>query len=223
MIDPPQQPAAPIVLGIAGCSGSGKTTLAARLASLLGGLHFHFDNYYRDLAHLPPDKRALVNFDDPATLEEPLLTAHVAALARGEQIEQPLYDFSTHSRVPGRTQPLQAPGYLIVEGIFALYYPELVPLHHLRVFIDAPPKLCYARRLHRDVHLRGRSPESIRAQWETTVLPSAERFILPTADRADLLLAEIAATEDIDRKAEQVLAALRARGLLRHRPDQTEQ
>jgi uridine kinase len=47
-----------VVLAIAGCSGSGKTTLAAELARTLGGVHFHFDNYYRDLSHLPLAERA---------------------------------------------------------------------------------------------------------------------------------------------------------------------
>ena len=49
----PRLPFPPVVLGIAGCSGSGKTTLAAELAHTLGGIHFHLDNYYLDLGHMP--------------------------------------------------------------------------------------------------------------------------------------------------------------------------
>jgi len=96
----PRLPFPPVVLGIAGCSGSGKTTLAAELARELGGTHFPLDHYYRDLAHLPVAERYQQNFDDPELIERPLLAAHVAALARGEAIERPLYDFSTHTRVP---------------------------------------------------------------------------------------------------------------------------
>ena len=44
------------------------------------------------------------NFDDPAMIESPLLAAHVAALARGEAIERPIYDFATHTRVLGQTE-----------------------------------------------------------------------------------------------------------------------
>ena len=104
----PRLPFPPVVLGIAGCSGSGKTTLAAELAHALGGIHFHLDNYYRDLGHLPYSERIKQNFDDPAMIESPLLAAHVAALARGETIERPLYDFSTHTRVLGRTEQVTA-------------------------------------------------------------------------------------------------------------------
>lgn len=50
-------PFPPVVVAIAGCSGSGKSTLAAELAHLLGGIHFHFDNYYRDLGQMPFDER----------------------------------------------------------------------------------------------------------------------------------------------------------------------
>jgi uridine kinase len=126
-------PFPPIVLGIAGCSGSGKTTLARELARGLGGVHFPLDNYYRDLSHLPPAERARQNLDDPEIIDAPLFAAHVALLARGEAVEQPLYDFATHSRIPGQTKTVHPHGFLLVEGLFALYYPELLPLYHLRI------------------------------------------------------------------------------------------
>ena len=62
---------------IAGASGSGKTTLALELARALDGIHFPLDNYYRDLGHLLLEERVRQNFDDPALIEDSLLTAHV--------------------------------------------------------------------------------------------------------------------------------------------------
>src|SRR5271157_5159974 len=109
-------PFPPTVLGIAGASGSGKTTLAGELARELGGVHFPLDNYYRDLSHLPMKARALENFDDPVLIESPLLAEHVAALARGEAIERPLYDFSTYIRIPGRTETIRGGSVVLVEG-----------------------------------------------------------------------------------------------------------
>ena len=170
----PRLPFPPVVLGIAGCSGSGKTTLAAELAHALGGIHFHLDNYYRDLGHMPYSERIKQNFDDPAMIESPLLAAHVAALAQGEAIERPLYDFSTHTRVPGQTERVTAGAFLVVEGLFALYYPELLPLYNLRVYIDTPDELCFERRMKRDIEQRGRTPESVRQQYEATVRPASE-------------------------------------------------
>jgi uridine kinase len=201
----------PVVVGIAGCSGSGKTTMAAELAHALGGIHFHLDNYYRDLAHLPHEERMRQNFDDPELIEINLLAAQVAALARGESIERPLYDFSTHTRVPGRTQHVAASPFLIVEGLFALHYPELLPLYNLRVFIDTPDDLCFERRMKRDIEQRGRTPDSVKLQYEATVRPASVRFVRPSAMNADLVIDGSGA---LDWKVERVIAELRNRGLL---------
>lgn len=207
----PRLPFPPVALGIAGCSGSGKTTLAAELARALGGIHFHLDNYYRDLSHLPFEERLRQNFDDPALIESPLLARDVAALARGEAIERPLYDFSTHTRVKGRTERVAPGPLLIVEGLFALHYPELLPIYQLRVYIDTPDGLCFERRLKRDIEQRGRTPESVRQQYEATVRPASVSFVRPSAAHADLVIDGNGA---LDWKVERVVTELRHRGLL---------
>ena len=202
-------PFPPIVLGIAGCSGSGKTTLAAELARTLGGIHFPLDHYYRDLSHMPPSERAQQNFDDPALIESPLLVAQVAALASGESIERPLYDFSTHTRIPDRTETVRPGAFVIVEGLFALWYPDLLPLYQLKVYIETADELCFERRLRRDVTERGRTRESVRRQYDATVRPSSITWVRPSALNADLLLD---GTGALDWKVERVLAELRQRG-----------
>lgn len=200
-----------VVLGIAGCSGSGKTTLAAELARELDGTHFPIDHYYRDLSHLPLAERFKQNFDDPEMIEHAMLGAHVAALARGEAIERPLYDFTTHTRVAGKTERIPARAFLIVEGLFALHYAELPPLCHLRIYMDAPGDLCFERRLKRDIEQRGRTAESVRQQYEATVLPAAIAFVRPSAARADLIVDGAGA---LDWKVERVVSELRRRGFL---------
>jgi len=206
-----RSPQAPVVIAVAGCSGSGKTTLAAELARTLGGVHFQFDHYYRDLGHLPLEARKKENFDDPALIESPLLIAHVAALAQGCAIERPTYDFSTYTRVPNLTELIHPAPYLLVEGLFALYYPDLLPLYHLRMFVEAPDPICFERRLRRDIEERGRTPESVRAQYESTVRPSSVAFVRPSAAHADLI---IDGTGDLDWKVERVLSEMHTRGLL---------
>jgi uridine kinase len=204
-------PFPPVVMAIAGCSGSGKSTLAAELARTLGGVHFHLDNYYRDLSHLPMAERIAENFDDPRLIESPLLAAHVATLARGEQIERPVYDFSTYTRIPNRTETVRSAPFLLVEGLFALFYPELLPLYHLRVYIETPDDVCFERRLKRDMEERGRSAESVRHQYEATVRPCSMAFVRPSSVHADLILDGIGA---LDWKVERVITELRNTGLL---------
>jgi len=204
-------PFPPVVLGIAGCSGSGKTTLAAELAHTLGGIHFHLDNYYRDLGHMPFSERIKQNFDNPAMIESTLLAANVASLARGESIDRPIYDFATHTRVVGRTERVAAGPFLVVEGLFALHYPELLPLYRLRVYVDTPDSLCFERRMKRDIEQRGRTPESILRQYEATVRPASIAFVRPSAANADLTIDGLGA---LDWKVERVLTELRSRSLL---------
>jgi uridine kinase len=204
-------PFPPVVLGIAGCSGSGKTTLAAELARTLDGVHFPLDTYYRDLAHLAASERARQNFDDPALIESSLLAEHVAALARGETIERPVYDFASYTRVWGRTEPVHASAFLIVEGLFALAYPELLPLYQLRTYVEAPDQICFQRRMRRDIEERGRTAESVRMQYEATVRPSSINFVRPSAVHADLV---VDGTGALDWKVERVISELRDRGLM---------
>ena len=204
-------PFPPVAIGIAGCSGSGKTTLAAELARALGGIHFHLDNYYIDMAHLPLEERFRQNFDDPELIEVALLAPQVAALARGEAIDRPLYDFSAHTRVPGESVRVEPAPFLIVEGLFALHYPELLPLYQLRVYIDTPDALCFERRMKRDIEERGRTAEWVKRQYEATVRPASVAYVRPSAAHADLV---IDGTGALDWKVERVVTELRARGLL---------
>jgi len=208
----PQSPIRPVVMGIAGASGSGKTTLALELTRELDGVHFPLDNYYLDLSHLPFAERVRTNFDDPAVIESDLLAKHVAALARGENIERPLYDFSNHIRVPGETETVSPGPLVLVEGLFALHYKELLPLYQLRIYVDTPDDICFDRRMRRDTTERGRTPESVRQQYESTVRPSSLAYVRPSAANADLT---VDGTTALDWKVEQVLAAMRDRGLLR--------
>jgi len=207
----PRLPFPPTVLGIAGCSGSGKTTLANEMARMLRGLRFHLDDYYLDLGHLPLEERTQKNFDAPAMIEVPLLAEHIAALARGDSIDRPVYDFATYTRMPGRTERVTSGPFLIVEGIFALYFPELLPLYQLRIYVDAPDELCFERRMKRDLDERGRSEESVLYQWEHRVRASSMRFVRPSAENADLVVDGSGA---LDWKVERAMAEMRKRGLL---------
>jgi uridine kinase len=199
-------------MGIAGASGSGKTTLAAELARELDGVHFPLDNYYLDLSHLPFAERVRANFDDPALIESELLAKHVAELARGEEIERPLYDFSHHVRIPGQTETVRPGPLVLVEGLFALYYKKLLPIYQFSIYVDTPEDVCFDRRMRRDMTERGRTFESVRHQYEATVRPSSFAYVRPSAANADLTVDGTAA---LDWKVEQVLAGMRTRGLLR--------
>ncbi|MBK9166907.1 MAG: uridine kinase [Bryobacterales bacterium] len=185
----------PVLVGVAGASGSGKTVLASWLCRHSEATVISLDHYYRDLGHVPLDARSHANFDHPDSIEWGLAETHLNALARGEAIEQPIYDFRTHTR--GCEVRRIAPGRLVVlEGIFALYDDAVRNLMRTRVWVDLDPATCFARRVARDVRERGRTPEEVRHQYERTVQPMYERFVLPTRRFADVIVRGDAPVEE---------------------------
>ena len=77
---------------------------------------------------------------------------------------------------------------IILEGIFALYYPELLEMSDLKIYLDSDADIRLARRLQRDILERGRSVESVLNQYLETVKPSHQAFIEPTKKNADILI-----------------------------------
>jgi uridine kinase len=140
-----------------------------------------------------------------------LLIEQVAALAESKPVERPLYDFSTYIRTPDQTETFRPGPFIFVEGLFALYYPELLPLYQLRIYVDTPDEICFERRLRRDTQERGRTPDSVRRQYDATVRPASNAYVRPSAIHADLTLDGAGA---LDWKVERVLTELRNRGLL---------
>jgi uridine kinase len=201
----------PVLIGIAGCSGSGKTTLARELANQLNATLFPLDLYYRDLSQFPLDQRDKRNFDHPDSLESELFIGHIRALAEGQTIQRPVYDFATHSRVAGVFQPVAPARFVLVEGILALHYPDLYPLYDFSVYVDAPNEVCLNRRIYRDMLERGRTEQSVREQFEATARPMADLYVVPSQSRASIT---VSGTESLDWSLERVLGELRRRRLL---------
>lgn len=206
-------PQRPLILGIAGCSGSGKTTLARELTQQFSATLLPLDFYYICLSHLSPAERALQNFDHPDALEHTLLIEHINTLANNRPIERPIYDFATHTRVPNRTETIHPAPVLIVEGILALHYEALRPLYDFSIYVNAPNKICLHRRIHRDMRERGRTEESVRAQFEATAKPMADLYVLPSAAHASII---VEGTDALDWSIEQILKRLHQLGLTRH-------
>ncbi len=202
----------PLLIGIAGCSGSGKTTLARELAIQLEATLFPLDLYYRDLSQFPLDSRHKQNFDHPDSLESELIIAHVRALSEGLPIQRPVYDFSRHTRVPDTFEPITPTRVVIVEGILALHYPELIPLYDFSIYVDAPNEICLNRRIYRDMRERGRTEQSVRDQFEATARPMAEKYVLPSQAHATVT---VEGTEALDWSIEHILRELHTRKLLR--------
>ncbi|HZD31091.1 MAG TPA: uridine kinase [Candidatus Angelobacter sp.] len=183
------------LIGIAGPSGAGKSYLARHLAPRFSARVLSLDHYYRDLAHLSPEQRARTNFDDPSALEHELLITQVADLRAGRAIQVPGYDFTVHTRTD-ITRWFDPAPFVIVEGLFTLYWPKLRELLGTSVYVDMNDDICLDRRQERDVRERGRTPESVLQQFRATVAPMAERYVRPTRQHAHVVLSGCAPIED---------------------------
>lgn len=175
---------------IGGGTCSGKTTIAKAIGMRISDLKtviISHDNYYRDLCHLQPESRAKVNFDHPDSIDTPYLLSDLKLMLQGHAVDIPDYDFTSHCRKEGRTCVADA-DVIILEGIFALYYPELIALSDLKIYVDTDSDLRLARRMQRDIIDRGRDPESVLDQYLQTVKPSHEAFIEPTKKNADVII-----------------------------------
>lgn len=187
------------IILIAGPSGSGKTTISNKLAEHYGADKcqvFSLDPYYRDQSGINVELRDQVNYDNPENVELELAVRHLAALKAGQTIFAPVYDFKTHSRSK-EIREIKPTDILIVEGIFALQ-PELSSLGELSVYIDTDLDLCLLRRIERDVKERGRTVESVIAQYKATVRPMRIEHIESGKQFADLVIVDNSSNFHID-------------------------
>lgn len=182
----------PLVIAIAGGSGSGKTTVANEILKQVGSHRIAYlphDAYYRDLAELPLNQRAAVNFDHPNSLESSLLIEHIRKLKRWEPVDLPIYDF-THHRRTGETRRVEPSMVIIVEGILIYAEPELREEFDVKIFVDTDSDLRFIRRLERDITERGRTTETVIRQYLTTVRPMHMDFVEPSKRYADVIIPE---------------------------------
>lgn len=197
-------PHRPYLIGIAGPSCAGKSELSRHLAAQLPATLLPLDCYYLDLSDRPVEERAKFNFDEPGALDHDLFLCQLSALTDGEEIERPVYDFSIHTRIEQK-EVVKPSRFIVVEGLFVLYWEDVRALFGTRVFVDLPDGACLERRIERDVRERGRTPDSVRRQFAETVRPMADLHVRPTRAFADLV---IAGDNPIQKSVDSVLARI---------------
>lgn len=219
---PAARPASPsararrvVLVAIAGGSGSGKTWLAEALRRRLGrrAALLSLDDFYRDLGHLPPARRARLNFDRPAAIDWPALAAVLDGIAAGGRPPVPRYDFTRHTR-HGRSRRWAPRPVVLVEGLWPWVRPALRDRFALRIYRDTATPVRRERRLERDVRERGRTATSVRRQWRDQVEPMFRRHVAPQRDRAHVVVGgelEDAALEDLSRRILALLPRPRGR------------
>jgi len=183
-----------VVIAIAGASASGKSlisdTIYNELCHELGTEQIGIiseDAYYKDQSHMPLEERTKTNYDHPKAFEHELLCEHLKQLKKNEKVEIPVYSYTEHTRV-AEVNELTPKKVIIVEGILLLTDPALRAQVDASIFVDTPLDICLMRRLTRDIMERGRTLESVMAQYKKTVRPMFLQFIEPSKQHADIIV-----------------------------------
>ena len=174
------------VLAICGGSGSGKSFLAHAIKENLpqDTVVLSYDNYYRDQSHLNFQEREKLNYDDPAQIDGELFLQHLQALKNGESVRIPQYDFASHTRKKV-SKPLNSAEWIICEGIMLLTLPR--DSFDFAIYVDADDDVRLARRIERDITLRGRTIESVITQYLANVKPMHKKHVEPCRKLADFV------------------------------------
>jgi uridine kinase len=201
------------LVAIAGGSGSGKTWLADALRRRLRGAAalLSIDDFYRDLSHLPPARRARINFDSPAAIDWAAFESALRAIADGGAPELPLYDFSRHTRAE-QVRRWRPRSIVIIEGLWPWVRSRLRGLFALRLYRATETEVRFARRLQRDVRERGRQPADITRQWRAQVEPMFTRHVAPQCRHAHAVLGAKLTANEIDRWARRIRELHRGTG-----------
>lgn len=182
----------PVIIGITGGTGSGKSTIARAIfqsvpqkkASII-----EQDCYYKNQSHLPPEERVKVNYDHPLAFDTDLMITHLKQLLSGQAIEKPQYDFTIHNRKE-ETITVEPRDIVIVEGILVLDSPKVRELMDIKIFVDTDADVRIIRRIMRDMNERGRTLESVIAQYLDVVKPMHFEFVEPSKRYADIIIPE---------------------------------
>lgn len=180
----------PLLILVAGGSASGKSTVVQEIlekAGLDDVLIIKHDDYYLDQSDLPLEVRFQTNYDHPSSLDNTLLENHLKKLLSGDGIQKPVYDFVNHTRSE-KIDEVKSKPVIIVEGILILENEHIRELSDMNLFVELDDDTRFIRRMLRDMKERGRSLESIIAQYEKTVKPMFHKYIKPTKRFADVII-----------------------------------
>lgn len=160
------------------------------------------------------EKRGIMNKKGfPESYDMERLIAFLNAVKSGQEIIQaPIYSHAIYDIIPDQHQTLQQPDILIVEGINVLQLPANQQIYvsdffDFSIYIDAEPELIEQWYLERFEALldtafkdpnnyyyslatgdRSEAIQTARQVWKNVNLKNLEEYILPTRNRADIIL-----------------------------------
>ena len=158
------------MIGVCGGSASGKTTVANKIISELGVpwvTLLSMDSFYKVLNEKQHEQAALneYNFDHPDAFDFDLLLKTLKRLKEMKKVEVPIYNFVTHRR-ESKTVSMYGANVIIFEGILAFHMEEIRDILDMKIFVETDSDVRLARRLKRDISMRGRDIHGVRTKLD---------------------------------------------------------
>ena len=130
-----------------------------------------------------------MNFDHPDAIDFELMKNQLTDLLCGQTVHIPEYDYSTHTRTKN-TRALKKHNIIILEGILALFNPDVRNLMDIKVYVETADDVRIIRRIKRDVQKRKRTFSSVIQQYYDSVRPMHIQFVETTKKYADIIIPE---------------------------------
>eukprot|EP00889_Picochlorum_renovo_P007826 jgi/Picre1/34856/NNA_002322.t1 len=178
------------VIGVAGGTASGKTTVCDYIMQRLHDqcvVMLSQDSFYRGLTQEEKDNVSDYNFDHPDAFDHKALMACIQTLKARKAVNVPVYDFKTHARSE-KTQHVMPADVVIIEGILVLHMEDVRQECNMKIFVDTDDDVRLARRIQRDVAVRGRDVAGVIDQYTKFVKPAFDMFVAPSRRHADIII-----------------------------------
>ena len=175
---------------ISGPSGSGKTTLSNQIMyKINNGIVLRTDNYYKTGLMSKLLSRFIKGyFDRRISFNYKLFKKDFDFVIKNRVlIHERSYNFK-QKKIKTFLNKTVNINFIIVEGIFVLYFEAIRALLEIKIYLHTPTQLRFQRRLKRDKLKRGRSLQSIEKQFKEFVQPMHKKYIEPTKEYADVIL-----------------------------------
>jgi uridine kinase len=200
----------PYVIGISGGSASGKSHLLNQIRNSYTTEEvciIAMDDYYKAKTDQPLDQKGIHNFDTPESIDHKLFLNDLRLLKDGVLVKKEEYTFNNPNKTPVIKTLIPAPA-IIVEGIFILYFNEILGELDIKLFVDAKDYIRLKRRIHRDNIERGYNLEDVLYRYEYHVDPAYERYIKPLKNIADLIIPN---NTDFSKASEMLISFIRTK------------
>jgi len=159
------------VIIVAGPSSSNKTSTTLWITRMLKEEHgidlnvypLHVDDYFKNKTEFPIDKFGDPDYESPNALKINLIDNHVNSLILGEEIDKPIYDFSTSSQTGTEKVKIPSDSIVLIDCLHGLT-PDItksIPEEKkIKIYIECMPVL-----LHDDKFSTPQEYRSLFTRW----------------------------------------------------------